>query len=79
MSIFALGAAIGAAVWVVLPTLAAPAHRTIVAWVAFASGAALALWFIAHVGLEFAAPFASALIAGISVALIATSGSKRAT
>ena len=79
MSIFAIGAAIGAAVWVVLPTLVAPAHRTTVAWIAFASGAGLALWFIAHVGSEFAVPFASALIAGTIVALIATSRDKRAT
>jgi hypothetical protein len=75
----AVATAIGAAVWVVLPVLVAPAHRSKVAWVAFASGTALAVWFVSQFGSEFALPFASALIGGSTAALITASRNKRAT
>lgn len=75
----ALATALGAAVWVTLPALAAPSRRNLVAWIAFACGVLFASWFTFQVGLGFAVPFGSALVAGAIAALLITSRFKRAT
>ena len=75
----ALATALGAAVWVTLPALAAPSRRNLVAWIAFACGVLFASWLTFQVGLGFAVPFGSALVAGAIAALLITSRFKRAT
>jgi hypothetical protein len=79
LAAFAIATALGAALWVVLPVLAAPAHRARVAWFAFALGAAFATWFTSQVGVGFAVPFGSALAVGAVSALLLSSRYKRAT
>jgi len=79
LAAFALATALGAAFWVVLPVLAAPAYRCHVAWVAFASGAVYATWFISQVGMGFAVPLASALAVGAVSAQLLSSRYKRAS
>ena len=61
---FAISTAVGAALFVALPALAAPGHRVRVALVAFAVGSAYAIWFVSQVGLGFAVPFTSAVASG---------------
>jgi hypothetical protein len=76
---FALSTALGAALFVALPVLVAPSHRSRVAAVAFIAGAAYALWFLTQVGLGFLVPFCSAVASGALVAwLLATKGSNAA-
>jgi len=79
LAVFAFATALGAALWVVLPALAAPARRAHVAWFAFAFGAAFATWFTSQVGVGFAVPFGSALAVGALSALLLSSRYKRAT
>lgn len=79
LAAFAFATALGAAVWVVLPVLAAPAYRYRVAWFAFAFGAAFATWFTTQVGVGFAVPFGSALAAGAISALLLSLRYKHAT
>jgi len=67
---FAFATAVGAALWVVLPSLVAPAHRSRVAWVAFVLGAAYATWFMSQVGMGFAVPFACAVVSGAVAAVL---------
>ncbi len=79
LTVFAFATALGAALWVVLPVLAAPTHRARVAWFAFAFGAAFATWFTSQVGVGFAVPFGSALAIGAVSASLLSSRYKRAT
>jgi len=75
----ALAAALGATAWVILPALAAPSRRDWVAWVAFACGGLFVTWFTFQVGLRFAIPFSSAIVAGAITALLIASRFKSAT
>ena len=65
---FALSTALGAALFVALPTFVAPSHRPRVAGVAFVAGAAFAVWFLTQVGLGFIVPVCSAIATGALVA-----------
>jgi hypothetical protein len=70
---FAFATGVGAMLWVLLPTLAAPGHRRHVAWIAYVLGAIYATWFISQVGAGFAIPFGSALATGAISAMLISS------
>lgn len=70
MAAFSVATAAGAAVWVLLPVLVAPAHKARVAWVAYACGAAVAA-ALAILARDLWWPLASALAAGAGVAWFA--------
>jgi hypothetical protein len=60
----AVAVGLGAALFVALPTLVAPSHRSRVAWLAYAVGAVGMAGFVAQVGLSFWPPWLSAMLAG---------------
>jgi len=59
---FAVG--LGAALFVALPALVVPSHRSRVAWLAYAVGAVGIAGFVAQVGLSFWPPWLAAMLAG---------------
>ena len=61
----ATAAAVGAGLFVALPTLLAPAHRRRVAVWAFAVGSLSATGLVAWLGSAIAVPFVAALVAGL--------------
>jgi hypothetical protein len=67
-----VGFGIGALLFVLLPTLAAPNNKRAVATSAFVVGTAVATWFTWQVGLSFLAPFLSALGVGGATLLALT-------
>lgn len=65
-----VGAALGAATAVVLPSLAAPQYRGRVALAALGLGTACATWWLAAGGFSLLAPFACALASGVVTVLV---------
>lgn len=66
---FALSAALGAALFIALPSLVAPAHRPRVAIAAWLLGCAWTTWLAVAVGGSIALPAAAAVASGLLVAL----------
>lgn len=75
--VFALSAALGAALFVALPSLVAPAHRPRVAVVAWLAGCAWTAWLAVAVGGGIALPAAAAVASGLLVALRFARASRR--
>lgn len=74
---FALSAALGAALFVALPSLVAPAHRARVAGVAWLLGCVYTTWLAVAVGASVALPAAAAVGSGLLVALRFARASRR--
>ena len=68
-AVFALSAALAATLVVLLPVVAAPGRRSAVAWVAFAVGLLVAVYFLVHTAAwrEFGSAVAAGLLTVVGV------------
>ena len=79
LAAFSVSTAIGAFLFIALPVLVAPSHRSRVAMVALVAGVAYSLWFLAQVGKGLIVPACCAIASGAVTAWLVSSRSKQST